>query len=344
MPVLKLLYTLCSSLRSLRVLCGKIGLIPASNLLLVFIVTCFTYCQESPKQAEAIIINEHIFDSIPSGSGLALHHDSIFIVGDDAPFLYQLSLKTNLYRTIPISFSPTIGYRIHTDEKPDYEAAANVNLDGKNYLFLFGSGSKSPQRDSLLIVPADRLMIDTIVSVKRFYDHLKKITRTADKDWNLEGATIVKDKIILFNRGNNLVISFNIEEFLAYALTTGRAPPPIKHFTAVLPAIEGYQARLSGAATMDNQVLFCASVEKTEDWTRDGPILGSYTGILDLEKQQLTLAALVRYVDGKPCKEKLESVVLLRKAADRDITLLAVADNDDGKSRLMQIRLQETGH
>ena len=342
MPVLNKLHTLCGSLCALHVLRGKMGPIPLGNLLLLFTVIFLPHCKESQKTGEAIILNERLFDSIPSGSGLALHKDSLFIVGDDAPFLYQLSLKSNLYRTIPIYFSPGRAYRINTETKPDYEAAANVNLDGINYLFLFASGSKSPQRDSLLIVHADKLRIDTIVSLKQFYAYLKKLSGTADKDWNIEGATVIKDRIILFNRGNNLVISFDVEEFLAYVLTTAGTPPAIKHFKAVLPTIEGYQARLSGAATIDNQVLFCASVEKTEDWTKDGSILGSYTGILDLEKQQVKLVAPVRYVDGKLCKEKLESVVLLRKASNSDISLLAVADNDDGRSRLMQISLKET--
>jgi hypothetical protein len=43
---------------------------------------------------------------------------------------------------------------------------------------------------------------------------------------------------------------------------------------------------------------------------------------------------------GEPRKEKLEAVDILRTEANGDIILLAISDNDNGSSRLLQLRLK----
>jgi hypothetical protein len=281
-----------------------------------------------------------VLDSIPSGSAIEKHSDSLFILGDDAADLYKLSIKNKGYKSLLISQQLLIGNRINRNNKPDYEAAALLNFRGGVYLFAFGSGSSSPARDSLLIIDVNNFRVDTVVNIKRFYDHLKYISNTNEKDWNLEAAAVVDKKMLLFNRGNNFIFSFDAETFVDYILSTGFPPPQILHVKATLPSIDQYEARLSGAAAVENDLFVSASVEKTSDWRNDGPVLGSYIGSVD-EKGRVSIAARVTYADGRASLHKIESISFLSKAANGDIILAAIADNDDGKSTLLEIHLKE---
>jgi hypothetical protein len=312
----------------------------ALSVIIFVLILNFYHCKNKPKQASAFIVKETVLDSIPSGSGIEKHNDSLFIVGDDAAYLYKLSLHNNGYHSVRISQQTMLTNRVDRNNKPDYEAAVLLNFRGGVYLFAFGSGSTSPARDSLLIIDVSNFKVDTIVNIKRFYDHLKYTSSTDVKDWNLEAAAVVGKKMLLFNRGNNFIFSFDAEAFVDYILSTGFPPPPIKYVKASLPSIEDYEARLSGATAMDKRLLFSASVEKTTDWRNDGPVLGSYVGEVD-ETGHLSVAARVSYADGRASQHKIESIAFLKKAANGDIILAAISDNDDGKSRLLEIHLKE---
>ena len=312
----------------------------ALSVIIILLILNFYQCKNKPKEASAFIIKETVLDSIPSGSAIEKHSDSLFILGDDAAALYKLSLKSNGYKSLLISQQPVAGNRIDRNNKPDYEAAVLLNFRGGVYLFAFGSGSTSPARDSLLIIDVNNFRVDTVVNIKRFYDHLRYISNTDQKDWNLEAAAVAGRKMLLFNRGNNFIFSFDAETFVDYILSTGFPPPQTVHVKASLPSIDQYEARLSGAAAVENDLLFSASVEKTTDWRSDGPVLGSFIGRVD-EKGRVSVAGRVTYADGRASLHKIESITFLRKAANGDIILAAIADNDDGKSRLLEIHLKE---
>ena len=304
------------------------------------LVLSFNACKEKGKEAVAVIVTSKIFDSIPSGSGMDIYNDSLFIIGDDAASVYQLSLSNHQYKKIPLHISTPGMYRIEKLSKPDYESAAVLTFRGGHYLLAFGSGSKSPERDSLLILDLQAGKVDTVINIRSFYDHLLSVGKMKNADLNIEGAAVAEDKLVLMNRGNNMVFSFNAEKFIESILSNS-APPAIHSFRAKLPSIDQFEARLSGGAASGDDLLFCASVEKTADWTKDGPIAGSFIGLMDERKEHVMSAAKLTYADGTIAVEKIESIAFLRKEPNGDITLLAVADNDDGKTKLMEIRLKE---
>src|SRR5207302_793709 len=70
-----------------------------------------------------------------------------YLVGDDSPYLYCLDHDWNLLRKVPLFASEHTGDRIPKEQKPDLEAMSVVYLDDKPHLLIFGSGSRSPQRD-----------------------------------------------------------------------------------------------------------------------------------------------------------------------------------------------------
>ena len=106
---------------------------------------------------------------VPSGSGLAIWKDSLYIVSDDAPFIYRLSLKDFSYEQFPLKGYTNAAYRIPKNIKPDFESAAIGEMGGQQYLFAFGSGSKTPGRDSLLIVNTANLQEQKTMSLSGLY-------------------------------------------------------------------------------------------------------------------------------------------------------------------------------
>jgi hypothetical protein len=88
-------------------------------------------------------------------------------------------------------------------------------------------------------------------------------------------------------------------------------------------------------------LLFSASVEQTTDWKKDGPVLGSYIGVMKVSNAAIRLTGLLTHPDGKVSLNKVESVAYLKTEENGDIMLAAISDNDDGRSKLMEIRLSD---
>lgn len=292
------------------------------------------------KESKATIVSETLLDRLPSGSGIALWKDSLYIVSDDAPFVYQLSLKDNSYRQYALIGYARVKYRIPKPVKPDFESATIGTMNGREYIFAFGSGSKSPGRDSLLICNLLDLNNQRIINLTPFYKYLQEKTATPAKQWNIEGVAITDDTMLLFNRGNNLVVEIPWKEFMGY-LGPQNPLPSITHYKLNLPRHNGHLSRISGTCELNKEgdILFCASIEDTPNWYSDGPVLGSYVGIFDRRTKSITKADLLTDASGEVLTNKLESIELLRIDNDGKIHVIAVADNDDGNTKLFHIIL-----
>src|SRR5438046_10510737 len=96
-------------------------------------------------------MDAHIIKSqkadIQSASDVEIVDGIAYLVGDDSPYLYCLDHDWNLLRKVPLFASEHTGDRIPKEQKPDLEAMSVVYLDDKPHLLIFGSGSRSPQRD-----------------------------------------------------------------------------------------------------------------------------------------------------------------------------------------------------
>ena len=300
----------------------------------------FTSCSDRKIIEPLTIQGETVLDSVPSGSGLAIYKNSIYIIGDDATGVYILDQQNFSPLKIPIAGFKPDEYRQPRDTKHDFESATLVDWQGQEYLLAFGSGSKKNLRDSLLLFNVNNHSDQRIISLTPFYNELQRITSTEASQWNMEGATVVADSLILCNRGNNIVIKIGLEKFLQHILEDKAAFPEIVYHRILLPMIDKREARFSGICTLsDSLLLFCASVEDTPDWTQDGPVMGSYVGIYSISKNELVASYLLKNTDGEVLKEKIESIDILDKQNDM-IHLLAIADNDNGSSKLFRLTLQ----
>jgi hypothetical protein len=296
-------------------------------------------CRENQPTEMLIIEEERLLDSIPSASGLVIDGDSAWIVGDDATSIYRLNLTNYEQHAIPLHGFDSQQYRLPKPIKHDFECANLINYNHKQYLLAFGSGSLAPYRDSILLLNTADTSDQQIVSVQPFYAALQQLTGTDSTQWNIEAATIAGDSLLLCNRGNNFIISCNADSLMHYLLFAGVAIPDIAFHRANLPQIEGKEARLSGICTLnDNLLLFSASVEDTPDWVKDGPILGSFIGVYSLKEKRVLTSHLLKDKQGLIAKEKLESIDVVSKDGGT-ITCIAVADNDNGTSRLFRLKL-----
>lgn len=311
-----------------------------SYLYILTIITLLTgSCREKQPIQMLIIEEEKLLDSIPSASGIAIENDTMWIVGDDATSVYRLNLTSFEQQQIPLKGFPSEQYRLPKPIKHDLECANLISYNNKQYLLAFGSGTLEPYRDSVLLMNINDTADQQFISVQPFYKELQRLTGTDSTQWNVEGSTLAGDSLIISNRGSNLLISFHADSLMHYLLFAGVPVPAIDFHKANLPQIEGKEARLSGLCTLDDtHLLFSASVEDTPDWVKDGPILGSFIGIYSLKEKKVVASHLLRDKQGAVAIEKLESIDIVSKQGGT-ITCIAVADNDNGTSKLFRIKL-----
>lgn len=308
-----------------------------SLLILVLAISC----KKKSAESQLKIIESFLLDSIPSGSGIALYKDSLFIISDDGSVLYKLSINDGKFSKIRIRGLNDSIYRIDKSIKPDPESLVTIKIYGIDYLMAFGSGSKSPQRDSLLVMPVNEYERQQKISLTPFYKHLKAVTKTTDANWNLEGAALIGDSLFLLNRGNNMIIALSMPAMINGVIFSYKSFMPASRNSRVkLPAINNHEARFSGLATINKDLaIFCASVEDTDDWTQDGAILGSYVGIINIHSKELISTQLLVDSTGKRLIEKLESVEFISQDKDGNVQIYAIADNDNGSSKLFRLSL-----
>jgi hypothetical protein len=297
-------------------------------------------CRQGPDN-HLIVEYEKVFDSVPSASGIAIKKDAAYLVCDDGTGIYKIDLK-NFYQTkIAIEGLPFNEYREHKSIKHDFESACLVTWQGKEYLAAIGSGSNGTARDSMLMINTGNYADQKIYPMDKFYKQLQSVTNTYSTQLNIEGATIAGDSIILLNRGNNLLIACSVNAFFSFLVNPEEPFPQVKYRKIQLPFIEQHEARFSGIGTIDEtHLLFCASVEDTPDWTKDGPVLGSYFGIYSFKEAKVVETFLLEDKEKKAAKEKIESVDILQKTND-GLLFLATGDNDNGTSKLFRIRLHD---
>jgi hypothetical protein len=310
------------------------------QMFILVLVVALTHCKQGSDNGLTIEYKK-TFDSIPSASGLAIREDSAYVVCDDGTGIYQINLRNFHQNKIEIKGLPFNQYREPKPVKHDFESACFVKWQGKEYLMAMGSGSNSTWRDSLLIVNIPDYRDQRIISLDEFYKQLQLKTHTDTTQWNIEGLAVSGNNLIMANRGNNLLISCDVGDFFSWLIKSNSVLPRIKYQRIHLPSIDKHEARLSGICNLDEQnLLVCASVEDTPDWTKDGPVLGSYFAVYSLKNDKITSTYLLQEEEGKALIEKIESVDVLQKSSNGDFTFLALGENDNGSSDLFKIILR----
>lgn len=302
--------------------------------LLIFISALFIYACKRPEFMKILIKKEILLKEVPSGSGIEIIGNSIYITGDDSPFLFELDTGYKLISKLLLLDEFINSERIAKPVKPDFESSAT---DKDNNIYLFGSGGISPQREKLLQIDARDKSIKKY-TLTSFYRQISEDQKLDSAELNIEAAVIVKDELFLFNRGNNFIIKCVFPDFINSISKGNKIDYKIYHFN--LPEINGIQAGFSGATFISgtNDIVFCSSVENTSNWILDGDIYGSFIGILDAEKMEIKNISRATDKDGSTIKSKIESLSFKEKK-ENEISVLGIVDNDDGSSTLLEIEL-----
>lgn len=296
-------------------------------------------CRNSTKKGLEII-SRQVLDSVPSGSGIAIEGNTAYIVGDDATHIFQLYLGTLRTGRLPIRCFDTTLYREPKPVKHDFESATLVTWKDQTYLLAIGSGSLSPARDSAMIFNISNPADCNIYSLADLYRYLQRQAHTDTAHWNIEGATVAGNKLILANRGNNSLLVLHVDSFMDWSQTPSGNFPTAEIQNIKLPAIKNKEAHLSGLSTYnDTQLLFCASVEDTPTWATDGAIYGSFIGTYSIADRAVKSVYLLQGKDGNPLIEKIESLDILYKNSKNRIKIIAIADNDNGTTEVFTLYL-----
>jgi hypothetical protein len=295
------------------------------------------------KSAMTISIDKQLtLLDIPSASGIENDGESLWVIGDDSPFIFQINkeyLTQNKYAISHGLRTEQLEGTISKDEKKDFEAMTLIDWEGKKCLFLFGSGSKSPQRNEGLLVSLKGSVLETF-DLSDFYALVQEKAKLDNEDFNIEAATILDDKLYLFNRGKNKLISMKTEHFVDF-ISGNEESIKIKANTIDLPSLNGVKAGFSGATTdiENKRILFSASVENTSNWVDDGAVYGSYIGAIVPEAlQHHYTPECVLLEKDKTLLIKVESLTVI-KSSKEQTKIVAVTDSDGSYSELLEVTI-----
>jgi hypothetical protein len=268
---------------------------------------------------------------LSAASGLVQVDDYLYVVADDENYLGVFpnneengSLKVLFKNELPIE------HEARKALKPDLEVLTFIPRSKKyqyGALLALGSGSKSSRRLGVIIAfnPLSELEESIqIIDLSLLYDTLSEEFGKI----NIEGAVIIEDDIILFQRGNkknkiNATIRFSLKKFYKYTSSDNddlhKLAPKITHYH--LGEIEGIPLCFTDATPLANgAIVFTAAAENTSDAYLDGVCLGSAIGVIDSNGE----LHVMHNVDGRIKLEGVEAVLI-----DNEVNLHLVSDADN---------------
>jgi len=289
------------------------------------------------KQADKMdleYLSSKKLDSYPSGSTLSIYDNLVYVMGDDASLLVILDSELNMIDSIPLFENDQI--RIEKAKKADIESSEWLNIDGKPKLWLFGSGSLSPQRDSVFCFdPATRKTERKDLSV--LYGQIRNL---GISELNIEAATLINEQLVFGSRGN----LNNKQNYLI--LTTASVLPKSKDMKTILLDLPE-KAGISGMSYLPEKdvLLITSSEENTNSAYDDGEIGESFMGVIYQISEKLSSSTLkpdkwIRLSDlhSDFSQQKIESVGTFR--AGQDNKLILISDDDLGGTKLFSLNLK----
>lgn len=302
----------------------------------------FSACN-SENTMEIEIVDRFELEQIPSASGIEHVGDRYFVIGDNSPWLFELHSNYFVLNKYQISSKDSIeGEIIPKKWKSDFEAMTSLKWENEDALFIFGSGSKSPQRNSgMLIKLNDKLQLSTY-DLTLLYELIMEEANLSPEELNIEAAAVLGSRLYLFNRWDNKIISMKTVDFQKF-INNEKEKIKLKVVTIDLPEIDGIDAGFSGACADEkfNRIIFTASVENTNNSIDDGAVLGSFIGVLDkkelIQHFQPECELLTQY--DETMTVKVESVTL-KESMKKSLNCVLVTDSDGMASEVLELKIK----
>lgn len=268
----------------------------------------------------------------PSASTLEYHKDLLYVIGDDAPQMLVLDGNHQPMDSLLLFASDT--KRLSKKDKADLESTILVNRNGRDYLVAFPSFS-TPRRDRIMVIDMASRELRTI--------DMPKIRIPGIRDLNIEGTTMVGDRLLLSSRAN-FAQTDNYLLVSRFDLQTGFDKKNIRSLVLQLPK----QQHIIGISSLsylesEDLLLFTGSTENTANSYTDGTIGDSYIGYIrnisgKLNGESLTPDALINISSVlSGATHKIESIAVASQKG-KDLVIHLASDNDDGASTLFKLR------
>jgi len=250
-----------------------------------------------------------------AASGLCLHDGTVYMVSDNATFLYAYSLSGAELRKIPLG--PDARQYIHKKQKPDFEAL--VLYDDR--IEAYGSGSLPNRRIKAVYDLKTREV--ALEDISPLYRQMQSLSDISEDDFNIEGVVPHDDVTYFFQRGNgaggrNGIFTLSGDD-LSYRSIT-------------LPEIGGVLATFTDATIVEDTIYFLAAAEASESTFHDGEILGSLVGTINPESGVYTILGIL------PGQHKFEGLAFEAKT-EGGLSFLLCEDDDSESTTSTLYRL-----
>lgn len=316
-------------------------------ILLISVIlqySCENNTVKKLKLSQPSIVHLH---KLSSASGISNHNETLFIVGDDIPWLYELDENLKIIDSTKISGVDS-SYEGRTPKflKSDFESTEIILDDYVYKIIIISSGSVMHTRDTAYMVDIEKKEKILAKNLRPLYEEIKLQSKLHENnEINIEGTAFSDDHAFLIHRGNvseNLIIETNRNAFLDYI--KNNAPiPDFKIYRFNLPVYKGVSAGFSGVSMLPDKsgLLFTASMEDTGDEVNDGAVLGSYIGIIPFSGiQNGEYSAELLMLNNSILAKKLEGITVLPNSGEKELNVVTVCDNDDGTSDILTFSIK----
>lgn len=251
---------------------------------------------------------------LAAASGLAKIGETCCVIGDDEAHLALFHLAGDapgtLLRLLPGKLPRKKKKRKAV--KPDFEILFALP---DNRLCALGSGSTEKRMRAAIINPTDETVV--VRDIHLLFAALAPLVT----EINLEGAVLIGERLLLFNRGNLANPGNAVFETTLAAITGGDDFTVALAASLTLPMVGNAPLTVTDACALgDGHILLSAVAEVTDDSYADGDILGA--AIVRLSPDLAIVAV-----------EPIEPVVKIEgiwaERSSTSIALLCVSDADD---------------
>ncbi|MAZ93271.1 MAG: hypothetical protein CMF58_02550 [Lentimicrobiaceae bacterium] len=323
----------------------------AKILISMIFLFLFNSCAEDDTsvsdEMEVNVIRTYHDYYISSASGVKNRNHSLYVIGDDIPWLLEIDYDYNLKNKFDLADTGNlVNGRTPKALKADFESLGFLN---DSNLLVLSSGSVNHTRDTAYIFNIYSHTLINKKNIRPLYESIKEyVNMSTENEINLEGLAISDNNVYLFHRGNvseNFIIQVNKLDFDSYMYSSGTIPS-FEAFWFDLPTSDGVISGFSGACMHpnDSAIIFCASLEKSDNEVNDGEIVGSYVGYIPLTtlSEGKYTATLLREND-EVSQYKIEGLCFKDSAEGINnlnyVPLLGVVDNDDGTSYFLELQM-----
>jgi hypothetical protein len=316
-----------------------------SKIFLLATIAFFsiTFISAGKNRMKLEVTKRLALEGVPSASGIEFFNDSIYALGDNSPWLFKLDATykfSDKFQIYPLEYLEND--TLKKSRKPDFEAMTVIQTNGLNEFYIFGSGSKSPMRDVLIIINPEHPEKVKQFSLTAFYTALKSLCGLSEDELNIEAAAVCNGFLYLFNRGKNTIIKVSIPSFNSFIHGKTNGEITMRATNVELPKINEIESGFSGACYVPeiDKILFTSSVEDTPNWIDDGQVLGSFVGVIDLTNIGATAKPMCVPVsqNGNQVALKVEAIAV-QSVQKNNIRLILATDSDGGSSEILEATL-----